>query len=108
MLHIQRSRLLASAVPEYILRHQPTRIWPELIDAVRQAGFSQYIIVHDGPELYCCVEVEDTEIAAEVLASSPVASRWLDSLKPFMDVKDHQRPWQHLDTVFDLTWSEFQ
>ena len=108
MLHIQRSQLLPSAVPEYLLRHQPSRVWPDLIDAVRMAGFTRYMIARDGEHLFSAVEVDDPIRAANVLADSPAASRWLDSLAPLMDVEDAHHPWRALDTVFDLSWPEFR
>ncbi len=95
-------------MPEYILRHQPSRVWPELIDAVRTAGFTRYVIARDGSDLFSCVEVDEPIRAANALADSPAASRWLDSLAPLMDVRDAQLPWRPLETVFDLAWPEFR
>lgn len=60
---------------EYIRRHD--RIWPEMVQVLRQAGITNYSIWNCGEELFGYYECEKgSDFAARVQGESPVVDRW--------------------------------
>ena len=76
---------------EYRRRHD--EIWPELAQALRQAGISDYSIFLD-PEtqtLFAVQKLADSNTAAE-LPLLAVMRRWWDSMAPLMETLPDHRP----------------
>src|SRR5581483_359247 len=60
---------------EYKRRHDA--IWPELVEAIKDAGFSNYSLFRRGRSIYAYAEVEpDVQTAMAKLAPSEVNRRW--------------------------------
>ncbi len=60
---------------EYKRRHDA--IWPELVEAIKDAGFSNYSLFRRGTTIYAYAEVEpDVQTAMAKLAPSEVNRRW--------------------------------
>jgi L-rhamnose mutarotase len=96
----RRSRLKAGTEDEYIKLHRD--IWPEMKNAVVQAGIKNYSIYLDGCDLFSYFEVEDLQRAHEFLEQQPVAQKWQEAMAPLMDTDDPIMPWQVLEEVFHL------
>jgi L-rhamnose mutarotase len=60
--------------PEYRRRHQA--VWPEMLDALREAGCSNYSIFMRGRELFAYLEVADFDATRRSLAESEASRRW--------------------------------
>ena len=69
-----RFRLLPGNREEYIRRHD--HLWPEMAEAMREAGIRNYSIWLSGNDLFGYYEVDDAQAAAAALASHPVVKRW--------------------------------
>lgn len=69
---------------EYIRRHD--EIWPEMRDALKEAGITNYTIWADGPDLYGYYEcAKGAAFALAFQAENPVVLRWEKSMEPLME-----------------------
>ena len=59
---------------EYKRRHD--EIWPEMLDALREAGIRNYSIFRHGLHLFGYFETDDFERAKQFLATDEVNARW--------------------------------
>ena len=86
------------------LREALAEIWPELANALRDAGVSDYSIFLD-PEtltLFAVQKLSDTNTAA-ALPQLPIVRKWWDSMAPLMEVHpDHEPVAKPLKEVFHL------
>ncbi len=95
-------RLKPGAEADYRRHH--AAVWPEMLDALRAAGASNYSIFLRGEDLFGYLEVEDFERFRRVMASTPINDQWQAVMDPLIDpLTDpatgfHQR----LDEVFHL------
>ena len=59
---------------EYRRRHQA--VWPEMLQALKDAGCSNYSIFMRGGELFAYMEVGDFDALRQALAASEASQRW--------------------------------
>ena len=72
---------------EYIRRHN--EIWPEMVQALKEAGISNYTIWLDGEELFGYYECEKgLQFALKFQQENPVVARWEESMQPIMQKRD--------------------
>jgi L-rhamnose mutarotase len=69
---------------EYMRRHQ--EIWPEMVEALREAGIRNYSIFRHGLTLFGYFETDDIEKTREYLANSETNQRWSEWMDPIMKV----------------------
>ncbi|MGE3273137.1 MAG: L-rhamnose mutarotase [Chloroflexota bacterium] len=69
---------------EYRRRHD--EIWPEMLEALRNAGISNYSIFRDGPRLFAYLEVDDLQTMQERLAEDPVNARWQEYMRDLISI----------------------
>ena len=67
-------RIRAEAVDEYEREH--TRVWPEMLHKLKDAGISDYSIFRRGQDLFLYLTVDDFERAWNELDRDPVNQRW--------------------------------
>jgi L-rhamnose mutarotase len=68
---------------EYLRRHE--HVWPEVIDAIKEAGFSNYSLFRRGREVYAYAECEPTVGAAMAkLEAMDVNRRWSEYIRAVM------------------------
>lgn len=67
---------------EYKRRHD--EIWPEMLDALRQAGVRNYSIFRHGLTLFGYFETDDIDYTRKFLAESEVNRRWGEWMDPIM------------------------
>ena len=67
-------RIKADAIEEYEREHQ--RVWPELLDKLKEVGISDYSIFRRGQELVLSMQVEDFDKAWDQLDGDPLNQRW--------------------------------
>ena len=69
---------------EYVRRHR--EIWPEMVEALRSAGISNYSIFRHGLTLFGYFETDDIEKTKEYLANNETNQRWSEWMAPIMKV----------------------
>ena len=89
--HAFTMKLKPGCAAEYKRRHDT--IWPELAQALREAGVSDYSIFLDEETLtlFAVQKLSDTNTAA-LLAQNPIVRKWWDSMSPLMDVLPGNAP----------------
>jgi L-rhamnose mutarotase len=65
-------------VEEYVEAHRG--VWPELLEALREAGIRNYSIFLAGTQAFGYFESDDLERAAAYLAAQEVSTRWQDAM----------------------------
>lgn len=70
---------------EYKKRHD--EIWPEMLEALRKAGISNYNIFRHGLTLFGYFETDDLEATKAVLADDPVNAKWGQWMGPIMKIE---------------------
>jgi L-rhamnose mutarotase len=70
---------------EYVRRHD--EIWPEMVQALREAGVSNYSIFRHGLTLFGYFETDDIERTQSHLAESETNRRWSEWMAPIMKVE---------------------
>ena len=76
-------RLLPGAEAEYRRRH--ASVWPEMLQALKDAGASNYSIFVHGEDLFGYLEVEDLDQFQERITASPVNDRWQAEMATLID-----------------------
>jgi L-rhamnose mutarotase len=86
-----RMKLKPGAVDEYRRRHDA--LWPDLADALRDAGIYDYSIFLDEEtlHLFAVLKLRDNDTSA-ALPGLPVMRRWWDYMADLMDTDDTKRP----------------
>lgn len=74
---------------EYINRHN--KIWPEMVEVLKNAGIKNYTIWNVGDELFGYYECENgIEFAADYQANSQIVKKWDEYMKDVMVMEvDH-------------------
>lgn len=99
--HAFRMKIPAEHAGEYTKRHD--EIWPELVEALKGAGISDYSIFLDetSGDLFALMHVEDMSRLNE-LANLPVMKKWWAANTDIQDY-DGPHPWSKpLREVFFL------
>lgn len=86
-----RMQLKPGCVEEYRRRHDA--LWPELADALREAGVYDYSIFLDEPSLalFAVLKLRPDDRRSE-LPAKPVMRRWWDYMADLMEVEPDNRP----------------
>jgi L-rhamnose mutarotase len=97
-LQVRRDRLA-----EYRERH--AAVWPEMLRALRDAGWHDYqLFLREDGLLVGTLVTEDLAAVQAAMEAIPVNSVWQAEMAPFFDLPDGRpdRGMQVLDLVFDL------
>lgn len=76
-------RLRPGAELEYRRRH--AAVWPEMLDALREAGARNYSIFLRNEDLFGYLEVEDFGRFRATMAASPANDRWQADMEALID-----------------------
>jgi L-rhamnose mutarotase len=89
--HAFKMKLKPGVVAEYKKRHD--EIWPELAQAIREAGVSDYSIFLDEETLtlFAVQKLADDHTSAS-LPQHPVVRKWWDYMAPLMEVHPDNSP----------------
>jgi L-rhamnose mutarotase len=82
-------RVKPDRVDEYVLAHR--EVWPELLEALKEAGVRNYTIFRAGNEMFGYFETDDLARAEAYLSAQEVNTRWQDAMADFLEerVQDH-------------------
>ncbi len=97
--------LAPEKLTEYKRYH--AKIWPEIADAIRAAGITNYSIFYRQGQLFSYLEYtgpdDEFEARMATLAQAPRMREWWDIMEP-MQIPDPNRPagtwWSDMDEVF--------
>jgi L-rhamnose mutarotase len=78
------TRLKPGAAELYEKYH--AAVWPEILEGIRGAGVTKWVIFRDGLDLFHYVECEDYDRAMAELAKSEVDRRWQAEMAPLTEV----------------------
>jgi L-rhamnose mutarotase len=79
-------RARADTLEEYKARH--SEVWPEMREALRQAGWRNYsLFARDDGLIVGYVETDDFDAALAAMQSSPVNERWQAEMAPLFEVR---------------------
>lgn len=89
---------------EYRERHE--HVWPEMLAALRDAGWRDYTLhLRDDGLLVGVVDCDDLDAAQQAMERTDVNRRWQEQMAPFfvgLDGGPPDRGLRVLPTVFDL------
>ena len=92
-LHVRPER-----IAEYRERHRA--VWPEMLDALSKAGWSNYsIFLRPDGLLIGYLETEDFEAATAAMDATDVNARWQADMAPFFS---QELSFERLEEVFHL------
>ena len=90
----------ADRLAEYKARHR--EVWPEMLDALREAGWHNYsLFLREDGLLVGYVETEDFDAAQRAMAATAVNERWQAEMAEFFGERADES-FQHLEQVFHL------
>ena len=94
-------RVRAERLAEYRERHE--RVWPEMLDALRQAGWSNYslFLTEDGL-LVGYLETDDYRAALRRVAETEVNARWQAEMAPYFTELDGRPPDQGFRRITEI------
>jgi L-rhamnose mutarotase len=87
-------------VEEYVRTHQ--EVWPEMLEAIRNAGVRNYTIFRHGNQMFGYFEADDLEAAARYLAEQEVSARWQDAMAELLEQRVPAGGPPPLEEVFRL------
>ena len=85
---------------EYKRRHD--EIWPEMLDALREAGVRSYSIFRHGLTLFGYFETDDLDETIARLGESEVNRRWAEYMAPVMKIEVD--PARNFPYLLPLQW----
>jgi L-rhamnose mutarotase len=95
VLHVRLDK-----IDEYVTAH--ANVWPEMLDALRNAGIRNYSIFRDGTRMFGYFESDDLERASEYLAAQPVCARWQDAMALLLEERVPESGPPPLEEIFRL------
>ena len=91
-------RVRPDRLEEYKARHR--EVWPEMLDALRATGWSNYsLFLDDDGLLIGYLETEDFEAAVAGMEERDVNTRWQAEMAPFFS---QELAFERLQEVFHL------
>jgi L-rhamnose mutarotase len=94
-------RVEPDRIDEYVEAHR--HVWPEMLDALRDAGIRNYTIFRSGNEVFGYFESDDLARAAAHLEAQPVSTRWQDAMAELLEERVPDGGPPPLEEIFRLT-----
>ncbi|TRW78286.1 L-rhamnose mutarotase [Mycolicibacterium sp. 018/SC-01/001] len=102
LLHLKPDR-----IADYLDAH--TTVWPEMLDALRDAGYRNYSLFlrrEDGL-VVGYFECDDVDATMSAMAANAVNERWQSTMADYFEAADHpDRAMHRLTEYFHLTSTE--
>jgi L-rhamnose mutarotase len=94
----------ADRLDEYKERHQ--NVWPEMLDALREAGWHNYsLFLREDGLLFGYVETDDLPSIVAAMSNQEVNHRWQEEMASFFETTEGRAPdksFIQLEEVFHL------
>lgn len=78
-----RLQVKPDKLEEYVRLHG--EVWPELLADLKAAGYRNYSIFADGPELFGYLECDDFDLAQAAMARSEANHRWQAFMTEYLE-----------------------
>ena len=95
VLHVRPER-----IDEYVSAH--ANVWPEMLQALRDAGIRNYTIFRDGDQVFGYFESDDLEAAALYMKAQEVNARWQDAMAELLEERVPDAGPAELEPIFRL------
>ena len=93
-------RVRPEKLDEYVSAHR--EVWPEMLDALRDAGIRNYTIFRDDNRMFGYFEADDLDAAGRYLAQQEVCTRWQDAMADLLEERVPEAGPPALEEVFRL------
>jgi L-rhamnose mutarotase len=93
-------RVKPDRIDEYVHAHR--EVWPEMLEALKDAGIRNYTIFRSGHEMFGYFEADDLERAGAYLATQDVSARWQDAMADLLQERVPDEGPTPLEEVFRL------
>jgi L-rhamnose mutarotase len=93
-------RVRPDKIDEYVAAH--AAVWPEMLDALRNAGIRNYSIFRDGNQVFGYFETDDAAAAGEYMAAQDVSARWQDAMADLLEERVPDAGPPRLEEIFRL------
>jgi L-rhamnose mutarotase len=93
-------RVRPDRIDDYVEAHRA--VWPDLLDALRNAGIRNYTIFRHGDEMFGYFESDDLQAAAAYMAAQPVNTRWQDEMAGLLEERVADTGPSTLEEIFRL------
>ena len=95
VLHVRPDK-----IDEYVEAHAD--VWPEMLQALRDAGIGNYSIFRDGNRVFGYFESDDLEHADAYMDAQPVSARWQDAMAELLEERVPDSGPPALEQIFRL------
>ena len=95
VLHVRPEK-----IDEYVAAH--AAVWPEMLQALREAGIRNYTIFRDGNRVFGYFESDDLARAAAHLERQDVSTRWQDAMAGLLEERVPDAGPPALEEIFRL------
>jgi L-rhamnose mutarotase len=95
VLHVKPEK-----IGEYIEAH--AHVWPEMLQALRDAGFRNYSIFRSGTDVFGYFESDDLDRTAAYMEAQEVNTRWQDAMAELLEQRVPGAGPQTLEEIFRL------
>jgi L-rhamnose mutarotase len=95
VLHVKPDR-----IDEYVEAH--ANVWPEMLQALKDAGIRNYTIFRDGNRVFGYFESDDLAAAAAYMEAQPVNARWQDAMAELLEQRVPDAGPPTLEEIFRL------
>ena len=95
VLHVQPGK-----IDEYVEAH--ANVWPEMLQALRDAGIRNYSIFRDGNQVFGYFEADDLAAAAAHLDAQEISTRWQDAMAGLLEERVPDAGAPSLQQIFRL------
>jgi L-rhamnose mutarotase len=93
-------RVRPDRIDEYVAAHRA--VWPDMLQALKDGGISNYSIFRDGNRVFGYFEADDLESAAAYLAAQEVCARWQDAMAELLEARVPDAGPPRLEEIFRL------
>jgi L-rhamnose mutarotase len=93
-------RVRPDRIDEYVAAH--ANVWPEMLDALRNAGIRKYSIFRDGNQVFGYFETDDAEASGQYMAAQEVSARWQDAMADLLEERVPDAGPTTLEEIFRL------
>jgi L-rhamnose mutarotase len=93
-------RVKPERIDDYVEAHR--NVWPEMLDALRDAGIRNYTIFRSGNQVFGYLESDDLAAAAAHLEAQEVSTRWQDAMADLLEARVPDAGPPPLEEVFRL------
>jgi L-rhamnose mutarotase len=93
-------RVKPDRIDEYVAAH--AAVWPEMLQALRDAGIRNYSIFRDGSNVFGYFEADDLDRAGAYMDAQEVSARWQDAMADLLEERVPDAGPPALEQIFRL------